>query len=138
MNAIRLINEVGESKKPKWYKTLTFMITPTIVRTTDAHPKRNLKVKLIEINSKPLFPKENDENPFERDACGRKLLSIRQKCFCPKTSEGHNGGGQTSMRDLARILNPYLQEKSPYQSSDSEEDELPDPYTSSDELPDLE
>ncbi len=48
------------------------------------------------------------------------------------------GGGKTSMRDLARILNPYLQEKSPYQSSDSEDDELPDPYTSSDELPDLE
>jgi hypothetical protein len=138
MNTIRLINEVEDCKKPKWYNTLTFMITPTIVRTTNAHPRRTLKVKLIEINSKPLFPKEHDEIHQERDGHGRKLISIRQTCLCPNHSEGHNGGGQTSLRALAHILNPYAQDEKPIQLSDSEDSEIPDPYSSSDELPELE
>jgi hypothetical protein len=138
MNTIRLINEVGDCKKPKWYNTLTFLITPTIVRTTNAHPRRTLKVKLIEINSKPLFPEEIDEIHQDRDLQGRRLILIRHTCLCPSHSESHNGGGQTSLRRLAHILNPYAQDEKPLRSSDSEDSEIPDPYSSSDELPELE
>jgi hypothetical protein len=135
MNTIRLINEVGKCKKPKWYKTLTFLITPKTVTTTNAHPRRILNVKLIEINKNSLFPEEIDEIHQDRDLQGRRLILIRHTCLCPTHSEKHNGGGQTSLRRLAHILNPYAQDEKPLQSCDSEDSEITDAYSSSDELP---